>query len=86
MNSLHALVKQGLLEGVTTCKLEFGGRILDKKTKVKFGTTIHRIGGLLGCVHIDVWGPTKTVPLGGHRYFVSFVDDLSKHYWAYPMR
>ena len=24
--------------------------------------------------------------LGGHRYFVSFIDNLSRYYWIYPMR
>ena len=38
---------------------------------------IHRMGGLLDSVHIDVWGPTKTASLRGHQYFISFVDDLS---------
>jgi len=57
MNSLQALAKQGLLEGATTCNLKFGERyVLDKKTKVKFGTVIHHTGGLLDCIHINVWG------------------------------
>ena len=50
--------------------------VMDKKTKVKFDITTHRSEGLLDSVHVDIWGPTKTVSLGGHRYFVSFIDDL----------
>ena len=42
--------------------------------KVKFGTATHRSEGLLDCVHVDVWGPAKIVSLGGHLYFVFFVD------------
>ena len=41
--------------------------ILDKKTTVKFGTSMHRSEGLLHCVHVSVWGPAKTASLGGHR-------------------
>ena len=44
MDYLQAMAKQVLLEGATTCKLEFGKRcILDKKRKVKFGIAIHRM-------------------------------------------
>jgi len=35
---------------------------------------------------VDVWGPTKTASLEGHRYFVSIVDNYSRRYWVYPMR
>jgi len=59
--------------------------VLGKKTKVKFGTIIHRTEGLFDLVHMDVWGITKTMSLGGHRYFFSFVNDLSRYCWVYPM-
>ena len=59
--------------------------ILDKKTKVEFGTAIYRSEGLLDCVHVDVWGPTKTALLRGHQYFISFIDNLYRHCWVYPM-
>ena len=72
------------LEGAATCKLEDGHSVLDKK-KVRFSTSTHR-KGLLDCVHMSVWGPAKTASLEGHRYFVSFVDDSSRHVWIYPMR
>ena len=78
---------KGLLEGLTNYKFEFGECcVLDKKTNVKFGTAIHCMRGLLYCVHIDVLGPTKTASLGGHRYFVFFVDDYSRHCSVYHMR
>jgi len=68
MDSLQALVKQELLEGATTYKLKFGERcVLDKKTKVKFGTTIDRMGGLLDCIHINVWVLPRL-----HHYFCLF--------------
>ena len=87
LDSLQVLAKQDLLKGALTCNLEFGERcVLDKKTKVKFGTVIHHSEGLLDCVHIDVWGHINTASLGGHQYFISFVDDLSKCCWLYPMR
>ena len=53
---------------------------------MKFVTIIHRKEGLLDLVHMDIWGPTKTISLGGDRYIVSFVDDFSRHCWVYHMR
>ena len=65
--SLQALARQGLLKGAGTCKVEFCEHcVIRKKTKVKFGTTTHCIKGILDYVHIDVWGPTKTVSIGGN--------------------
>ena len=55
MDSLQVLTKQELLEGASTCKLEFGECcVLDKKIKDKFGTALHRMGGPLDCVHTNV--------------------------------
>jgi len=53
---------------------------------MKFGITIHLMGGLLDWIHIDVWSLIKTASLGGYRYFISFVDGLSMICWEYPMR
>ena len=60
--------------------------VLGKKIKEKVSTVIHHTDGLLVFVHMDVWGPTKMASLGGHQYFVSFVNDLSRYYWVYSMR
>jgi len=59
--------------------------VLNKK-KVKFSTTSHHSEGLLDCVHISIWRLARTASLVGHRYFVSFIDNLSRHCWIYPMR
>jgi len=67
------------LIGVSTCHLEArDSSVLDKK-KVKFDTYTHHLHGLLDYIHVDVWGPTKNASLGGHRYFISVVDDYSRH-------
>ena len=76
---MQALAKKGSLKDASTCNMELGEHgVLDKK-KVKFSTTIHHSEGLLDCIHVSIWGPAKTVSLGGHRYFVSFIDNLSRH-------
>ena len=55
---MQALAKQGLLNVVKTCKLKFYKHyVLKRKTKVKFGTAIHRTKGILDYVHTDIWDP-----------------------------
>ena len=54
--SLQAPAKKRSLEGASICNMELGGHgVLDKKTKVKFGTTTQHSEGLLDCVHVSIW-------------------------------
>ena len=84
--SLQALAKKESLEGAATCNLELGEHDVLDKNKVKFSTSTHYSEGLLDCIHVSIWGPAKTASLGGHRYFISFIDNLSRHCWIYPIR
>ena len=43
--------------------------------------TATRASRRLGRVHTDVWGPYKTPSLGGSRYFLSLIDDLTRKSW-----
>jgi len=53
--SLQTPAKKESLKGASTCNMKLGGHdILDKKTKVKFGTTAHSSEGLLDCIHISI--------------------------------
>ena len=42
--------------------------------------------GILNVVHSDVWGPAQIATFGGCQYYVTFVDDFSRHSWIYHMR
>ena len=76
--TLQAPAKKESLEGAATCNLEGEHNVLDKK-KVKFSTSTHRSKGLLDCVHVSVWGLLRLHRLEVTGYFISFIDNLSRH-------
>lgn len=41
---------------------------------------------MLHVVYSDVCGPFDAVSLGGNKYFVSFIDDLSRKVWIYLIK
>lgn len=60
--------------------------IMGKQTRVAYKARGKRCNELLGLIHTDVNGPMPVESLGGHRYFVSFIDDYSKRVFLYPMK
>ena len=42
--------------------------------------------GKLELVHIDLWGPSPLTSLGGSRYYITFIDDLSRKVWVYFLK
>jgi len=63
------------------------GCILGKMQRAKFpkdGSI--RATSKLQLVHSDVCGPMQTPSLGNYLYFVTFIDDYSRHAWVYPLK
>ena len=63
----------------TVCNYSNMTRIVNRETP-------RRADRKLGRVHTDVWGPYRVTSLGGHRYFVSLIDDLSRKSWLFCLR
>ena len=40
----------------------------------------------LQLIHSDVCGPMQTPSFGHYLYFVTFIDDYSRHAWVYPLK
>ena len=61
--------------------------ILGKKNKVSFLKTGKTLKAeKLELVHIDLWGPSLVISLGGSKYYITFIDDSSKKAWVYFLK
>lgn len=60
--------------------------VMGKQTRETYPAIGNRSFEQLDLIHTDVNGPMPTASLGGHRYFVSFIDDYSKKVFIYPMK
>ncbi|KAM0993394.1 hypothetical protein ACFX2A_009186 [Malus domestica] len=86
---LQELHKQGLMEGMSSCKLDFCEYcVLGKQIKVSFASSNadNRSKEQLSYIHSDVWGPAPTKSNGGARYFVTFMNYFSTKLWVYFMK
>eukprot|EP00253_Pinus_taeda_P012749 PITA_12749 len=62
------------------------GCALGKNTKRPFGSNASRSKEILDLTHSDVCGPMTPKSLGGHLYYVTFIDDHSRKTWVYLMK
>ena len=51
--------------------------LFGKQHRVPFSYSSTRRSELLSLVHSDVCGPLKDESLGGNKYFLAFIDDVS---------
>ncbi|MBY3556030.1 DDE-type integrase/transposase/recombinase, partial [Modestobacter lapidis] len=85
---LSTISTKKLVEGVPECSMGFGfceHCLYGKQNRVKFKGEGDRATAILDLVHSDVCeSPEES--LGGSRYFVSFIDDYSRHAWIYFLK
>ena len=55
-------------------------------TKTPFSGTMERETNLLEIIHTDVRGPMNIEARGGYRYFLTFINDLSRYGYIYLMK
>ena len=60
--------------------------LLGKMTKTLFSGTMERATDLLEIIHTDVCGSMSVDARGGYRYFLTFIDDLSRYGYIYLMK
>ncbi|WVZ15611.1 hypothetical protein V8G54_013177 [Vigna mungo] len=56
-----------------------------KQHKLSFPKSNTLSANCFDLIHCDIWGPIYTSFVHGHRYFLTIVDDHSRHTWAFLM-
>jgi len=56
-----------------------------KHHKLPFSHSSTTSTAVFDLIHVDIWGPMSIIYVHGHKYFLSIVDDLSRHTWAFMM-
>ena len=84
MKKLHA---DGLLEtldyeSLDACK----PCLMGKMTKTPFSGTMERATNLLEIIYTNVCDPISVKAHGKYRYFLNFIDDLSRYGYIYLMK
>ena len=78
---MKKLYANGLLESLDYESLHACEPCLKgKMTKTLFFGTMEQATDLLEIVHTDVCGPMSVDARGRYHYFLTFTDDLSRHY------
>ena len=57
-----------------------------KMTRAVYRVPPRRVDRKLGRVYSDVWGPYRITSLNGYRYFINFVDELTRKSWLELMK
>ncbi|PRQ43209.1 putative RNA-directed DNA polymerase [Rosa chinensis] len=56
-----------------------------KAHRLPFSTSSNSSSGPLQLLHADIWGPASISSVLGYRFFLSLVDDWSRHCWIIPL-
>ena len=59
---------------------------LGKHHRVSFPISFNKSTTPFSIIHSDVWGPSSTVAISGHRWYVTFIDDFSRTTWVYLLK
>lgn len=51
-----------------------------------FCVTKNNAHAMFDLVHVDIWGPFSTESIHGFRYFLTILDDYSRHVWVVMMK
>ena len=58
---------------------------LSKQHKLPFHKSDTVSNACFDLIHLDIWGPIAIPSVHGHRYFLTVIDDHSRHTWIFLM-
>ncbi|XP_019442383.1 PREDICTED: repetitive proline-rich cell wall protein 2-like [Lupinus angustifolius] len=56
-----------------------------KQKRLSFHDSNNNSAHTFDLIHMDIWGPISVPSILGHRYFLTVVDDKSRHAWLFFM-
>jgi len=56
-----------------------------KQHKLSYNHSASHSDNCFDLIHCDIWGPVSIPSVHGHKYFLTIVDDHSRHTWAFLM-
>lgn len=84
MNALKDVLPVHSLKG--HCSMPCSVCPLAKQRRLSFQSNNHIAAKLFDVLHCDVWGPFQSPTYSGYRYFLTLVDDFSRHTWVFMMK
>lgn len=80
---LNELAKRSAFDDSKSVKLELCDHcVLSKAKKHSYKKEVHNTQAPLDCIHIDIWGPSRTETHSGDKYFMTLIDDYSRKVWV----
>ncbi|KAL4311038.1 hypothetical protein GQ457_01G026440 [Hibiscus cannabinus] len=72
-------INNDCLQSCTICPLA-------RQTRLPFPSSSTCSAVPFSLIHIDLWGPYRVSTHGGHRFFLTIVDDHSRMSWVYLLK
>ena len=83
----QVLYKKSALQDIKYYKLDLCKFcIMSRECRVFFSTSQHKTKGFLVLIHTDVWRPLPVTSIGSVRYYIIFIDDISRKVWVYFLK
>ena len=87
MNHLNKLVSKELVRGLLKLKFEKDGLCKacpkGNRTRASFKSkNVVSTSRVLKLLHLDLFGPSRTMSIGGNYYALVTVDDYSRYTWT----
>ena len=86
---LRTILNKNLVDGIPNYNIgknDFCEHcVFGKQSRSSFPNGTNKAKGLLDIIHIDVMGPMDIDSIGKSRYYVTFIDDVSRYTWIYFM-
>jgi len=79
MNKLYSYVSTSQHTACDVCKM-------CRQKILPFHVSSKNAKSAFELVHFDIWGPFGTTSVHGHKYFLTILDDCTRHIWIVIMK